>query len=79
MGINSAKRIIKARKNYTLTFDDLKKLGVVMKRAKYFITVNNKYFVSSELFKKSFIESNLVTNNTYIDNNNFKQLSLFNE
>ena len=79
IGINSAKRIIKARRNYTLTFEDLKKLGVILKRAKYFITVNNKYFVSSELFKKSFIESNLVLDNTYINNNNFKQLSLFNE
>jgi len=79
IGINSAKRIIKARRNYTLTFDDLKKLGVVMKRAKYFITVNKKYFVNRELFKKSFIESNLVLDNKYIDNNNFRQLSLFNE
>ena len=79
IGINSAKRIIKVRKNYTLTFDDLKKLGVVIKRAKYFITVNNKYFVKSELFKKGFIESNLVLDNTYMNNNNFKQLSLFNE
>jgi len=80
IGINSAKRIIKVRKNYTLTFDDLKKLGIVIKRAKYFITVNNKYFVNSELFKKGFIESNLVLDNTYMNNNNnFKQLSLFNE
>ena len=79
IGINSAKRIIKFRKNYTLTFKDLKKLGVVLKRAKYFITVNHKYFINSELFKKSFIESNLVLDNTYIINNNFTQLSLFNE
>jgi len=79
IGINSAKRIIKARNIYTLTFDDLKKIGVVMKRAKYFITANNKYFINSELFKKSFIESNLVLDTNYVDNNNFKQLSLFNE
>jgi len=79
IGINSAKRIIKARRNYTLTFDDLKKLGVVLKRAKYFITVNNKYFVNRELFKKSFIESNLVLDNNLTTNNNFRQLSLFNE
>ena len=79
IGINSAKRIIKARRNFTLTFDDLKKIGVVLKRAKYFITVNNKYFINRELFKKNFIESNLVLNNTNILNNNFTQLSLFNE
>ena len=79
IGINSAKRIIKARRNFTLTFDDLKKIGVVLKRAKYFIIVNNKYFINRELFKKNFIESNLVLNNTNILNNNFTQLSLFNE
>ncbi|MBQ3053738.1 MAG: putative DNA modification/repair radical SAM protein [Clostridia bacterium] len=38
IGVVSAKRIVAARKHTRLTFDNLKKIGVVLKRAKYFIT-----------------------------------------
>ena len=38
IGITSAKRIIAARKSATLDFDSLKKIGVVLKRARFFIT-----------------------------------------
>ncbi|MBD5159036.1 MAG: putative DNA modification/repair radical SAM protein, partial [Ruminococcus sp.] len=40
IGVKSAKRIVKARRFGRLTFDDLKKIGVVLKRALYFITCN---------------------------------------
>lgn len=42
IGVSSAKRIVTARRAATLQFDDLKKLGVVLKRAQYFITCNGK-------------------------------------
>lgn len=42
IGIKSARRIIKNRVFHSLDFDDLKKMGVVLKRAKYFITCNGK-------------------------------------
>ncbi|EGO65605.1 putative DNA modification/repair radical SAM protein [Acetonema longum] len=42
IGVNSAKRIVTARRTATLDFDGLKKLGVVLKRARYFITCNGK-------------------------------------
>jgi len=42
IGINSAKRIITARRTTTLNFDGLKKLGVVLKRAQFFITCGGK-------------------------------------
>ena len=42
IGVKNAYRIIKARKLCSLDFDDLKKLGVVMKRASYFITCKGK-------------------------------------
>ncbi len=42
IGVTSAKRIVTARRAATLQFDDLKKLGVVLKRAQYFITCNGK-------------------------------------
>ena len=77
IGIKTAKRIIACRKNFKITFNDLKKLGVVMKRAKYFITCNNKYFISSEYFKKSFIEANLILEDNPKVENNKEQISLF--
>ena len=42
IGPKSAKRIVEARRNGVLSFEDLKKVGVVLKRAQYFITCNGK-------------------------------------
>ena len=42
IGVKSAQRIVKARKMASLDFDGAKKLGVVMKRAQYFITCRGK-------------------------------------
>lgn len=42
MGVKSAQRIIAARKNGPLDFDALKKIGVVLKRAIYFITCSGR-------------------------------------
>lgn len=42
IGVNSAKRIVAARKAGTLDFAGLKRLGVVLKRAQYFITCKGK-------------------------------------
>ena len=40
IGYKSAQRIVRARKFGTLDFYDLKKIGVVLKRALYVITCN---------------------------------------
>ena len=77
IGIKSAQRIVACRKNFKITFSDLKKMGVVIKRAKYFITCNNKYFINSEYFKKSFIEANLILEDKIKPENKKEQLSLF--
>ncbi|SFR93705.1 putative DNA modification/repair radical SAM protein [Anaeromicropila populeti] len=42
IGVKSAQRIVSARKHARLDFSDLKRLGVVLKRALYFITCNGK-------------------------------------
>ncbi|MBE6830668.1 MAG: biotin synthase, partial [Ruminococcaceae bacterium] len=42
IGVTSAKRIVTARRTGPLNFDGLKKLGVVLKRAQYFITCGGK-------------------------------------
>ena len=38
----SARRILEVRRWHTLDFSDLKKLGVVLKRAQYFLTCSGK-------------------------------------
>ena len=43
IGVTSAKRIVMSRKYSTIRYEHLKKLGVVIKRAKYFITVNGEF------------------------------------
>ncbi|MBC8080398.1 MAG: biotin synthase, partial [Gorillibacterium sp.] len=42
VGVKSAQRIVKARRSGSLDFSGLKKLGVVLKRAQYFITCRDK-------------------------------------
>ena len=42
IGMISARRIVSARREATLDFTDLKKLGVVLKRAVYFITCSGR-------------------------------------
>lgn len=43
IGVKSARRILIARRHSSLDFVGLKRLGVVLKRAKYFITCRGKY------------------------------------
>ena len=78
IGIISAKKIIKARRSFLLDFESLKNLGVVLKRAKYFITCKGKYFDKVFKFNQTFIKTNLIyQERSYLPNPDFKQLSLF--
>ena len=60
IGVTSAKRIVMARKYSIIKYEHLKKLGVVIKRAKYFITVNGDFLgfrkESPELIRNALIE-----------------------
>ena len=80
LGVRSAKRILEARKVHALSFDEVKKLGVVMKRARYFITCKGKYYgevdidsnnIRTRLISKPIIETLKDTSQS------FEQLSLF--
>ncbi len=79
IGITSAKRILSSRKVFTITFDDLKKMGVVLKRAKYFITCNHQYLLNPTMYQKKFIEANLVLEEQTPLKKEYEQLRLFNE
>lgn len=78
IGVISAKRIITARREFNLTFENLKKLGIVLKRARYFITCNGKYYDPIKHFNENFIAQNLLflerTSTSYL---NYVQTSLF--
>lgn len=73
IGVTSAKRIVMARRHNVIKYEHLKKLGVVIKRAKYFITVNGEFMgfrkESPELIRNVLIEKEKVE---------MQQLKLFN-
>lgn len=60
IGVKSAYKILSARRVANLNFDNLKKLNVVLKRAKYFITCNGKmmaeYGMEIEKLKNRLVE-----------------------
>lgn len=57
IGVRSAKRIVIARRMGALDFDDLKKLGVVLKRARYFILCRGKKAAGLTSDKASFLQA----------------------
>lgn len=59
IGVRSAQRIIKARTIQKLDFDDIKKMGVVLKRARFFITCKGKY-IDKLGASESFIKTNML-------------------
>lgn len=57
IGVTSAKRILAARRTSLLTFNGLKSLGVVLKRAQYFITLSGKTAPDITLTPKTMVRS----------------------
>jgi putative DNA modification/repair radical SAM protein len=49
IGVRSARRIMRARRVQHLAVDDLKKIGVVMKRAQYFLTARGRFPGGNEM------------------------------
>ena len=78
IGPTSAKKIISTRRYYSLEFNDLKKMGISLKKAKYFILCNGKYFAEHNIFNKKIIEGNLMLDNKIVSQKGV-QLNLFSE
>lgn len=74
IGIKSARRIVKARRTGSLDYYDLQKFGTVLKRARYFITCNGKYYGGIP-FREDIIKERLLKGTDI----GIKQLSLFND
>lgn len=83
IGVRSAGRIIGARRFGNLDFNTLKKMGVVLKRALYFITCNGKMMYRTKL-EEDYIVRNLTADirvKTQLagDGMSYRQLSLFDD
>lgn len=77
IGVKSAKRIVQARRLGSLGFDELKKLGVVLKRALYFITCNGRMMYKTRM-EEDYLIRNLVERKApAMDELAFRQMSLF--
>ena len=61
IGTKSAKRILSARRHATLDFSDIKKMGVVLKRALYFITCKGKMMYQTRM-EENYITRHLTYN-----------------
>lgn len=81
IGVKSARRIVQARRLGVIDFGDLKKMGVVLKRALYFITCKGKMMYDTKL-EESYIVNHLIYNEPPHKavgqaDANYSQMSLF--
>ena len=77
MGVISAKRILSARRAGRLRIDDLPKLGVVMKRAQYFLTASGKIPDGLRFTPDSLLRSLIAAERPQLPQQEMVQLSLF--
>ena len=84
LGVNSARRICRARRYGGLRFEDLKKMGAVLKRAMYFITCQGRVYMPFRMDER-FITTNLLglkerlPENVVRSGDTFRQLNLFDD
>ena len=72
IGVTGAYRILTARKLSNLNFDDLKRMGIVLKRAKHFITCSGKFLGLTQDPQSLFT---ILSGETIAEG--YKQISLF--
>ena len=86
IGVRSAQRIVAARRSCRLAFEDLKKIGVVLKRAVYFITCCGRMMYPLKI-EEDFIVRNLTDRRkisgapgkSILQDMTYRQLSLFDD
>ena len=80
IGVTGAQRIVRARRSARLDFQDLRKMGIVLKRALYFITCNGRMMYPTKL-EEDYIVRNLTCDKERVkfgsDGMSYKQMSLF--
>ena len=82
IGVKSARRIVQARRSSRLEYQHLKKIGVVLKRAIYFITCNGRQMYPLRI-EENFITRQLLGIRENLpfekDGVTYQQLSLFDD
>ncbi|MDD6614922.1 MAG: putative DNA modification/repair radical SAM protein [Lachnospiraceae bacterium] len=80
IGPKSAQRIVRARRHGSLDFSDLKKTGVVLKRAVYFITCSGRQMYPIRM-EEDFILRNLLYSTEKLPQEpvSYRQMSLFDD
>lgn len=85
IGVNSARRIVRARRTAVLEYPDLKKMGVVLKRAIYFITCNGRLMYPMQLSEEYILSNLLASSKPSVEaaakdvGLQYRQLSLFDD
>lgn len=82
IGYKSAGRIVKARRMGQLRFEDLRKMGVVLRRALYFITCSGRMMYPVRIDEDSITRNLLNTKERLpegVDGMTFRQMSLFDD
>lgn len=81
IGPKSAKRIVDSRRYGKLDFDILKRMGVVLKRAHYFITCSGKMMYNTPIEEKYITRQMIAANSTenwqIMHKDNSRQMDLF--
>ncbi len=83
IGVKSARRIMMARKTSVLDFDNLKRIGVVLKRAHYFITCKGRMMhqtkIDEDYITRQILQLENKKNWELEYSMTFRQLSLFDD
>lgn len=83
IGVKSAQRIMRARRSAKLDFDQLKRIGVVLKRSHYFITCNGKMLyhtkIEEDYITRRILELDHAKNWQMDYQMTYRQLSLFDD
>ena len=83
IGVKSAQRIMRARRSAKLDFGQLKRIGVVLKRAHYFITCNGKMLyhtkIEEDYITRRILELDHAKNWQMDYQMTYRQLSLFDD
>lgn len=77
VGVTSARRILAARRTGPLHIDSLQKLGVVMKRAQYFLTASGRVTDGLRFTPDSLLQGLIAAERPLLPQPPMQQLSLF--
>ena len=79
LGVVSARRILTARRTGPLQLENLPKLGVVMKRAQYFLTANGRMADGLRFTQDSLLRNLIAVEQSLLPQPEMRQLSLFDD